>query len=284
VPQATIQFSACWGSKPKFPGTKCSGCQEGPKRKVICGTGVDKDGNPVSQRGESCEWGGWIVHDTTSSFKEILEMIDVNKVKETFSRRFLSSVQVHDECRVCGVKKADCLAGRFNCCSGQVVVGWNGPPIPEFLNSLPLNDTNFLQRIILWINEKWEKTVELVNKSVGECKDEIEELDKRFAIQESEVYQCTNFSKNIFPGVVDSRFELLSKELDITKTQLASTTSDYKSLQKQMDNQQQEIETLKQMFNTLSLSQSKQVPHSRCSTGLGFEHTVMGFESYNPFD
>jgi hypothetical protein len=134
------------------------------------------------------------------------------------------------------------------------------------------------------IDSARQNIVELVNKSVGECKDEIEELDKRFAIQESEVYQCTNFSKNIFPGVVDSRFELLSKELDITKTKLASTTSDYKSLQKQMDNQQQEIETLKQMFNTLSLSQSKQVPHSRCSTGLGFEHTVMGFESYNPFD
>jgi hypothetical protein len=188
-----------------------------------------------------------------------------------------------------------------------------GYPVTQRANFLPL----MLCRIILWLNENWQKTVklvnknwentvELVNKSVGDCKDEIDEVVAELTIHHDE-WQSQLGEVQSKNEEHSASVEYLLKELDRTKSRsnvhmqmLGARSNDYNSLQivveehkktlttqqkqitvlrrlahsvdeegiknkqicatqqKQIDSQQQEIDTLKQMFNTMSLSQSNE--------------------------
>jgi hypothetical protein len=135
--------------------------------------------------------------------------------------------------------------------------------------------------LILYINENWQNTVLLVTKSVGKCKDEIDQL--RTYLNESKIQNRAadrqDTLNKTLQKVVENHKTLLShQQTQIEKTRedqsslRRATVTDYKTLQKvvvqtitllssqqtQIDNQRQEIKTLKQMFNTMSLSQSNQ--------------------------
>jgi hypothetical protein len=126
--------------------------------------------------------------------------------------------------------------------------------------------------LILYINENWQNTVLLVTKSVGKCKDEIDQL--RTYLNESKIQnraadQQDTLNKTLQKVVENHKTLLSHQQTQIEKTRedqsslRRATVTDYKTLQKvvvqtitllssqqtQIDNQRQEIETLKQMFN-----------------------------------